>query len=679
MSENWYKQTIRKIHFDMHTPESVENVGRDFDPKAFANAIKKAGAEAVCFFARCAYGWSYYPTQVGLPHPHLTRDVFGDGTKAMKAEGIRVIAYVAIDNIPGPLAEKHPDWCSRNPDKSVRKGHGTGTMACPSVFINELLIPQFIEITKTYPVDGFFLDGVYQYFGNICYCESCKKSFGGEIPKEQNDANWRAFRHWQVQSIWNNLGKAASEIAQVNPNGLMGVNWLSSIRWSVPPPESMGYLTGDPPLHNGTFETAFNLSAWAWRDKPSDLMNERMLHHWQDFTCRTPETIETEYATALAGGGKLFIGDLLKPVDVKPDPEVMKLHRRCFDFAMKRETLVKDACLRSDIAIISSPETMRQKGANWAVDESPLRGAYLALIEDGLTADIIYDADVEENIKRYKAVIISEQQFVGRKTASAIKDFVESGGGLVVIGAIPKSVDPDEPDSSADASIFENIIGLASQGKHPYDLSYLILRGTKAEGFWRDGDDFRPPIPVHGKSDKVVIVNAEMLAPFTAPGQTYQIGAMPPGETLDFPALALNQYGVGKAIYCALPIASDFWKRGNPGAKYVIQKMLRRIVNELSIERIGSPSVQVYRSEGDGKTIINLVSYQSDRRTGSPQVIESPTAITDIKLKLNDPRQPLSIHAEPDNKEIQAKREGNSLIIQVPAFVIHTAVVIDWQ
>lgn len=678
MSENWYKQTIRKIHFDMHTPESVENVGLNFNPKAFANDLKKTGAEAVCYFARCAYGWSYYPTVVGLPHPHLARDVFGDGVKAMKEAGLRVIAYVAIDNIPKPLAEKHPEWCSRIPDGSVRAGHGTGTMACPNVFINELLIPQFIEITKLYPIDGFFLDGIYQYFGNICYCETCKKSYGKDIPKEQSDTDWRVFRHWQVQSIWNNLGKAADEVKKINPDCLMGVNWLSSIRWSVPPPESMGYLTGDPPLHNGTFETAFNLSAWAWRDKPSDLMNERMLHHWQDFTCRTPETIQTEYATALAGGGKLFIGDLLKPVDVKPDPEVMKLHQKCFDFVIPREELAKNAKLSSDIAILSSPETIRQSGANWSVDETPLRGTYLALIEDGLTVDILYDDDVEENIDRYKVLVVSEQQFIGRKSALSIKKFVESGGGLVVIGKMPKSVDPDEPDSSADISIFEQMTGLKYKEDYPYGLGYLLLRGTKAEGFWRNDDGFLPPIPIHGKSINVSVVDAEMLAPFTAPGQTYQIGAMPPGETLESPALAINQYGKGKVMFCSLPIASDFWRRGNPGAKYIVQKMTRKVTNELSIERIGSPSVQVYRCESEGKTIIHLVSYQADRRTGSPQVIESPSAITGIKLKLINSRQPIAIHAEPENKVLQAKNDGKSIIIEVPPFIIHTAIVLDW-
>ncbi len=678
MSENWYKQVIRKIHFDMHTPESVENVGKDFDPQAFANAIKSAGASAVCYFARCAYGWSYYPTQVGLPHPHLSRDVFGDGTKAMKSLGIRVIAYVAIDNIPKPLAEKHPEWCSRLPNGSVRAGHGSGIMACSNVFIDKLLIPQFIEITELYPIDGFFLDGVYQYFGNVCYCETCRKSYGKDIPQEPDDPGWRAFRDWQVQSIWKNLGKAAEEVKKINPDCLMGVNWMSSVKWSVPPPESMGYLTGDPPLHNCTFETAFNLSAWAWRDKPVDLMNERMLHHWQDFTCRTPETIQTEYATSLAGGGKLFIGDLLKPVDIRPDPEVIKLHRKCFDFAIAREELTKDTKILSDVAILSSPETIRQNPPNWSIDETPLRGAYLALIEDGLTADILYDDDLENNISRYKALIISEQQFIGRKSAFSIKKFVESGGRLVIIGAIPMAVDPDEPDSSADISLFEEITGLKYCGNHPYNIGYLLLRNTKAEGFWRDSDDFRPPIPVHGKSINANIVDAEMLAPFTAPGQTYQIGAMPPGDTLESPALSLKQYGRGKVIFCALPIASDFWRRGNPGAKYVIQKMVRKVVDEFRIERIGFPSVQVYYSQSDGKTIIHLVSYQSDRRTGFPQVIESPSSVSGIRIKLSERREPKAIYAEPGGKILQSQREDKYLLVQVPEFIIHIAIVFCW-
>ena len=53
---NWYREVTRKIHFDMHTPGHVENVGGDFDPQTFARAVKETGAEAVSYFSRCTYG-----------------------------------------------------------------------------------------------------------------------------------------------------------------------------------------------------------------------------------------------------------------------------------------------------------------------------------------------------------------------------------------------------------------------------------------------------------------------------------------------------------------------------------------------------------------------------------------------------------------------------------------------
>jgi len=74
-----------------------------------------------------------------------------------------------------------------------------------------------------------------------------------------------------------------------------------------------------------------------------------------------------------------------------------------------------------------------------------------------------------------------------------------------------------------------------------------------------------------------------------------------------------------------------------------------------------------------------LVSYQAGRRTGSPQVVESPSAVTGIMVKLMEKREPTSVYMKPENRGIEAKREGKYLIVQVPDFAIHTAVVFDWQ
>ena len=160
MIANWYADTLCKVHFDMHTPGGVEDVGRDFCPEAFARALVDSGAEAVCFFARCAYGWSYYPTRVGFPHPHLTRDLFGEGVEAMKRHGLRVLAYVAMCAVPAAETGACAPWLLRTAEgeeyhdpRDAARVH-----TCASAFLDQHLTPQLLELAQRYEIDGFFLD-----------------------------------------------------------------------------------------------------------------------------------------------------------------------------------------------------------------------------------------------------------------------------------------------------------------------------------------------------------------------------------------------------------------------------------------------------------------------------------------------------------------------------------------
>jgi hypothetical protein len=168
------------------------------------------------------------------------------------------------------------------------------------------------------------------------------------------------------------------------------------------------------------------------------------------------------------------------------------------------------------------------------------------------------------------------------------------------------------------------------------------------------------------------------LARLTAPGQTYQIGAKPPGETLESPALTMHRYGAGTVAFCALPLATDLWKRGNPGAKYVLQEMARRVTPQITLERLGPPCVQVTHAEGDQCTVVHLVAYQPDRRTGPPQVIESPGLMSGLLVRLRESRNPKSVRADPQRLALRAERQGDWLQVAVPPFLIHTAIVFEW-
>jgi hypothetical protein len=687
-STNWYADTLLKVHFDMHTPGHIENIGRDFEPGAFAATLKDIGAQAVCFFARCAYGWSYYPTEIGFAHPHLTRDLFGEGVYAMHTAGLRVIAYAAIDGLPLDAGEMHPGWIARQPDGSPRTLDGNRALnVCPTTFLEGQLFPQLEEIVRNYGVDGFFLDGVYQYFALPCYCQFCQRDFqkaaGRAIPVESDDPGWATWQSWQAARLWPLLGQAAAAIRAINPDCLLGVNWLGDVRWSIPAPAEIGYLTGDPQMINCTFETAFHLAAWGWRQQPADLMTQRMLTNWQDFSCRTPESIEADYAAGLAGGGKLFIGDLLRPVDVKPDSEVAALLRETFAFAAAH-AVATDARRRSDIAILSSPEAVRGHGRQTEVDESSLRGAYQALAEDGLSADILFDDDLPAHLGRYQTLVVPEQRYVRPGAAAAIEQFVSAGGALVITGVLPKVVAPLAADDTADVAPFARLAGLQDAGQHDFAVGYVALRGTPAEGLWTRSGTRRadgasiPVIAVPGAPAQVRPAGAETLAPITAPGPAYQIGACPPGAAIDAPALTRHTYGRGQVYFCALGLAADYWRRGNPGAKYLLQTLVRRATPGLTFERIGPACVQITRADGEKRTVLHLAAYQPDARWIGPQVVESPAALHGVQVRLREARQPAGVRAEPDGITVEPRREGDWLVVEVPPFTLHTALVFEW-
>jgi hypothetical protein len=313
------------------------------------------------------------------------------------------------------------------------------------------------------------------------------------------------------------------------------------------------------------------------------------------------------------------------------------------------------------------------------VDDTPLRGAYFAITAGGLTADILYDADLTDHLARYQTLVIPEQRFVSRQAGTVIQQFVQEGGSLVIVGTLPECVEPEEQDEAAEALVFEKLTGLASDGMYPFDLGYLRLRGTPAEDLWREGDDFLPDIPVRGTPARVITEDAEVIVRLVAPGQTYQIGARPPGQTLDAPALTFRRFGQGQVLFCALPLASDVWRRGNPGARYVIERMVRKVTPMLRIERIGSSAVQIYRSECGDETLIHLVAYQPGGHTEMPHIIDSPCPVTGIQVYVRDQRQLKSVNLKPDVSSPDAQRVDGGILIDIPPFVTHIAAVIQWH
>jgi hypothetical protein len=143
--------------------------------------------------------------------------------------------------------------------------------------------------------------------------------------------------------------------------------------------------------------------------------------------------------------------------------------------------------------------------------------------------------------------------------------------------------------------------------------------------------------------------------------------------------LTVNRVGKGLVLFCALALASDYWVRGNPGAKYVVQQMVRYATPDLSYERIGPACVHIRRAQAPGRTVLHLTTFQPGHRFAGPKSVDRPAAIPGVVVRLRDDRDPRVVEMAPEGQPLQVRRKDEWLEIDVPPFALYSAVLLSWE
>lgn len=610
---NWYARVTRKMHFDMHTPAVVEDVGIDFDAERLAEELEAAGVEAICFFAKCAYGWSYYPTRVGRRHPNLATDTFPPAVDACHRRGIRVLGYYHISGCE--WAGDHPEWHGRNADGSSQGDGSIPYSLCPiGPAGDELIIPQLVEIVTLQPADGLFLDDLIGW--KTCYCESCRAAFGRAMPAGPADDGWDDYLAWRREAASAFFGRAAAAVHAARPDALFGVNYAGSYRHPDFLPPGLDYLTADvPEPESSSLNASLLLRQHATQPLPYDAMNSRMVHWWADWTQKPVTAIRQEFATVLASGGMTFLGDICYHRTAMPDPAVLANAGRAFSVVREMEPWIHDTEAVPDIAILNSAASHYRSSRSPNADPIPVKGAHLALLEAGMHTHILTEASLPERLPAYRCLVVSEQARVSERTCDAIREFVRAGGGLVVLGDSPLA----------------DILGIERIGLFEDDRGYFTCDAPDLSP--RD-EAASPPRLVHGQGVRVRPTSAEVLAPHIAPlGGGPPHSGPPPAEPSGDPAVTISHYGDGRAALVALPVATDYFARGHAALAPLIAGLVRRVCTPLVEVRTSAP-VEVSLRRRGSSLLVHLVNYTASRHPGRPATIDHITPVHEVAVRL---------------------------------------------
>lgn len=167
---------FRQVHLDFHTSPLIEDVASEFNAEEFVRTLKSAWVNSITCFAKCHHGMSYYPTKVGVIHPHLKFDLLGEMIDACHRNNIRIPIYYSVcwNNHIGTA---HPEWlqCDQRGRLARPSPYEPGwyTLCLNTPYV-DYVAAQVKEILETYEVDGLFFDTVRQIRPG-CLCPSCRK------------------------------------------------------------------------------------------------------------------------------------------------------------------------------------------------------------------------------------------------------------------------------------------------------------------------------------------------------------------------------------------------------------------------------------------------------------------------------------------------------------------------
>jgi len=645
MASQWYKESLCKLHLDMHCPEWHESILSNFDARAIVHTVADAGSDAMYFFTKDCYGNAYYNTHIGHKHKCIgRRDLLDEVLKEAAQIKLPIMAYYTViwDNF---AAEHHPDWCMLDADgkplmDTVTMDDGKWRYVCHNTGYADYAAAMIREIAKGYPVAGFHLDMFNMDFGKLsCYCPVCRKLFkkqtGKELPTRSGvNETWRQFMEFRYRSVEKFAQLLRQAALEENPDLVVVMNYHGSpnFDWRVGQQPVRHSLFSD--LATGETYTPMlgdmypGMEARFLRNlvpgKPVEMVSWRM-NRFTDFTVKPITQLRWEAFTCAANGATNMLID--QPfADGRLDPAAYKLIKKVFhEIRDKKEYFVGDFVRQA--ALYYSCKTRDF----YAMDHQkkfivPVMGAYKALIENHLCVDFLFDETLTyEIIAQYPIVFLPNVACLSEQEAVVFRDYVRNGGVLIATFDTARC---DENGQLRKDFVLADVFGVQYKSTVDCDANYLRALPSPY------GDE------IDGEYHILNLGPVHMVRPVTAkalgdvhdsffkrrvPQQFFSHNMHPPYKRLT-DAIYVNRFGQGTCIY--LPHNCD----GSYADTYELpehRKILGNIVRAHAPKAIveveeGPLNLEVSIRQSGKMLFVHLLCFNALRQAASCPSLNKP-------------------------------------------------------
>ena len=191
----------------------------------------------------------------------------------------------------------------------------TGDRMCPrSGYVDELMIPQLLEMIDRCGIDGFWIDGDL-WGAEPCYCQRCRAAFRektgiAEPPKGPGEPNWAAWWNFTRESFEEYVTRYCNAVHRHKPGVLVCSNWLQTFRHPGEPKVPTDWISGDNTAVWGLDSSRCEARFISTRGKPWDIMlwdfyaSHGLTEPSSPWVTKPVQMLQQEAAVVVALGGQ---------------------------------------------------------------------------------------------------------------------------------------------------------------------------------------------------------------------------------------------------------------------------------------------------------------------------------------------------------------------------------------
>lgn len=662
------KLPARQVHLDFHTSRHIPDIGRDFDRAQWQAALQAGRVNLINVFAKGHHGWSYYPTEVGEPHPHLARNLLGEQIDACHEIGVRAPIYYTV-GWSVQDAEAHPEWCVRDQDGTVRTTNidpeaapddprptCSWTFLCPSGGYLELMLDQTREICETFDVDGFWYDITN---GPVCWCDTCRAAMreAGLDPDDPDDAAKHNVAKWKhFMSECDRIIHERHPDASLYFNGTMQMYepWMHE-------PMTQYDLEDLPTTWGGYDKFPLRGRYFIEKGKPFLAMSGKFHTMWGEFGgFKHPDAIRFEAACMIAYGARCNFGDQLHPVG-RMDMDTYRNIGAAFEYVERIEKFGLDAAPASRLGVwLSGPDQ------GWAKGVADCdQGVANMLLETQIDFRVI--GEWEPDLSQFDAIILTGYNRLSPARAEALRSFVADGGKVVALGT-------SGMDESGERFALD--VGAKFVGPPNYGDDYLVVGGKLGEGL------VDSPFLCYDAAVRVEPTDGEVLAAIREPyfDRTYATFCSHQNTPYRLEDAAhAGAVRKGGVIYFPHQLGEMYHRHGARLHRDLFINALRMLypAGVLEVDLPSAGRATICHQPDRGRYVAHLM-YGPPLQRGRCLVIEDLVPLADVPVTLRVEQDVRKARLAPDGEPLELQADGDAVRVVVPRVQCHQAIVFEY-